>query len=98
MEEHLSPAEILRNMGPLFKEYRLRYRLTQKALSESTRISVTTISNFENGILTDINFSTLFKLLNAVNLDTNWVKLIPELPESPYMYKRNHKLQRIRNK
>lgn len=94
----LSPLDILREIGERFKEYRLRYGLTQKKLSDLTCVSVTTISKLENGNLYDISFSTLFKLLHMVNLDENWEELVPLLPESPYMYKRQKKVQRIRSK
>lgn len=97
MENYLSPAEILRNLGYRFKDYRLRLNLTQKEISEKTAISIPTIYKFENGKLTDMSSSNLMKLIRALGLQANWDKLLPELPESPYLYKGNKKKQRVKH-
>lgn len=94
----LSPLDILRNIGSRFKEYRLRFGMTQKDVAYQTGLSIVTISNFENGNITDISAANLFKLMRAVNQEKNWDKLIPELPDSPYMYKQSARRQRIRHK
>ena len=83
MEEWQSGAEILKNLGLRFKDYRLRLNLTQKEVSEKTAISVPTIYKFENGRLNDMSTSNLMKLIRIVGLQSNWDKLLPELPESP---------------
>ncbi len=93
----LSPAQILRTLGPRFQEYRMRLNMTQKQVSEQTTISIPTIYKFENGRLSDMSVSTLFKLLRCVGADADWAALLPELPESPYLYKRYAKKQRIRH-
>lgn len=97
MEDWLSGAEILKNLGLRFKDYRLRLNLTQKEVSEKTAISIPTIYKFENGKLNDMTTSNLMKLIRIVGLQSNWDKLMPMLPESPYLYKESKKKQRARH-
>lgn len=93
----LSTPEVIRNLGIRFREYRLRMRMTRKEVSEAAAIGMTTLYKFESGKMTDISFSTLLRLLRIIGLTTNWESLMPELPESPYMYDDNDKkVQRIR--
>ncbi len=45
----------------------------------------------------DVSFSTLMRLLRAIGLGGNWDALLPELPESPYLYDDHYKkMQRVR--
>lgn len=97
MEDYLSGAEILRILGCRFKEYRLRLNLTQKEIADKTAISIPTLYKFENGKLTDMSCSILMKLIRAVGLQSNWDKLLPDLPESPYLYKESKKKQRVKH-
>lgn len=96
-ETPLAPSEILKALGLRFKEYRLRSDLTQAEIAEKARVSIPTIYKFENGKLTDISMANMLKLLRAIGLDGTWGKLIPELPESPYMYKNDKKKKRVRH-
>ena len=41
--------------------------------------------------MTDISFGTVIRLLRAIGMVENWDALLPELPESPYMYYDNDK-------
>ena len=97
MEDYLSPAEILRNLGYRFKDYRLRLNLTQKEIAEKSGLSIPTIYKFETGRLTDMTCSNLIKLMRAIGMQSNWDKLLPNLPESPYLYKAEKKKQRVRH-
>ena len=96
--EQLAPAEMLRILGMRFRDYRLRLNLTRKQISEFTDVGMTTLFKFETGRSTDMSFMTLMKLLRAVGMAGNWEALLPELPESPYLYKENVKRQRARKK
>ena len=92
----LTPFKTLLELGIRFKEIRLRLNKTQKEISRETAVSIPTIYKFENGKLTDITISVLFKLLRSIGMSKNFLDLIPELPESPYMYKSDRKKQRAR--
>lgn len=72
--------------------------MTRKEISEAASIGMTTLYKFESGNMTDISFSTLMRLLKAIGMGENWDSLLPELPESPYMYNNNEKkVQRVRH-
>lgn len=96
-EKTPSPVEIIRSLGSRFKEYRMRMKMTQKDVAEKTAISIPTIYKFENGRMTDMSMVTLLKLLRVIKMEQGWDKLLPELPESPYLYKASRKRQRIRH-
>ena len=52
---------------------------------------MTTLYKYESGIMTNISFGTVIRLLSAIGMVENWDALLPELPESPYMYYDNDK-------
>lgn len=96
--EFLPTPDIIRNLGLRFRDYRLRLRMTRKEVSEAASIGMTTLYKFESGNMTDISCSTLLRLLKAIGLSKNWNALLPELPESPYMYDdKGKKIQRVRH-
>lgn len=96
-DKSLTTPDILRDLGMRFRDYRMRLRMTRKEVSEATAIGMTTLYKFESGNMTDMSFRTLVRLLKVIGLGENWNALIPELPESPYLYKTdNKKMQRVR--
>lgn len=95
----LATPDVVRNLGMRFRDYRLRLRMTRKEVSEAASVGLTTLYKFESGNMTDISFSTLLRLLKAIGLAENWDMLLPELPESPYLYDNNErKRQRVRKR
>lgn len=92
----LATPDVIRNLGLRFRDYRLRLRMTRKETSESASVCMTTLYKFESGNMTDISFSTLLRLLKVIGLGENWDALLPELPESPYMYDDKQKKQRVK--
>lgn len=93
----LTTPDVIFTLGLRFRDYRLRLRMTRKEVSEIAAIGMTTIYRFESGNMTDISLGTLLRLLKAIGLGENWDALLPELPESPYMYDDNEKkVQRVR--
>lgn len=94
----LSTPDIIRNLGMRFRDYRMRIRMTRKEVSEAADIGMTTLYKFESGNMTDISFRTLMRLLKVVGVRQNWEALLPELPDSPYLYNDNDKkMQRVRH-
>lgn len=94
----LATPDVIRNLGLRFRDYRLQLRMTRKDVSEAASIGMTTLYKFESGNMTDISFSTLIRLLKAIGMGETWDALLPELPESPYLYDDNdRKAQRVRH-
>lgn len=93
-----SVPELVRLLGSRFREYRLRSNMTQKEVSEQSGITVTTIHKFESGTATNLSLGTFLLLLKAIGQIDGIDRLLPELPESPYLYVQEKKVQRIRHK
>lgn len=95
----LATPDVIRNLGMRFRDYRLQLRMTRKEVSEAAAIGMTTLYRFESGNMSDISFSTLYRLLRVIGLATSWESLMPELPESPYTYDdKGKKMQRVRHR
>lgn len=96
-DRSLATPDVIRNLGLRFRDYRMRMQMTRKEISEAAAIGMTTLYKFESGNMTDISFDTLLRLLRAIGLYENWNALLPELPESPYLYDdKDRKRQRVR--
>ena len=84
-----STPELVRLLGSRFKEYRMRCNLTQKEVAEQS---------FENGTANNLSLSTFILLLRVVGQVNALDDVLPELPESPYLVRREEKkAQRIRH-
>lgn len=93
-----SMPELVRMLGARFKEYRMRCNLTQKEVAELSGIGITTIHKFENGTAGNLSLSTFILLLKVIGQINALDDVLPELPESPYLMRRdNRKAQRIRH-
>ena len=93
-----STPELVRLLGTRFKDYRMRCNLTQREVAEQSGIGLTTIHKFENGTAGNLSLSTFILLLKVVGLINALDDVLPELPESPYLIrKEDKKAQRIRN-
>lgn len=93
-----STPEIVRLLGSRFKEYRMRCNLTQKEVAEQSGIGLTTIHKFENGTAKNVSLSTFLLLLKIVGQIDAINDLLPELPPSPYLIRKEEKKpQRIRH-
>lgn len=98
LSEYSAP-ELVRMLGERFKDYRLRANMTQKEVSEMSGLSVLTIHRFENGTVHNISLTTFLLLLKSVGCINDLDQLMPEQPESPYLYNSiNKKAQRVRHK
>ncbi len=97
LSEYSTP-ELVRMLGIRFKEYRMHCNLTQKEVAEQSGVGLTTIHKFENGTAGNISLSTFMLLMKVIGQVNSFDKLLPELPESPYlMRKEEKKAQRIRH-
>lgn len=95
--EYSSP-ELVRLLGIRFKDYRMRCNLTQKEVAEQSGVGLTTIHKFENGTAGNLSLNTFLLLLKVVGQIQTIDHLLPELPESPYLIRREEKkAQRIRH-
>ena len=93
-----STPELVRLLGNRFKEYRMRCNLTQKEVAELSGIGLTTIHKFENGTAGNLSLSTFILLLKVVGQIIALDNVLPELPESPYLIrKEERRVQRIRH-
>ena len=93
-----STPELVRLLGSRFKEYRMRCNLTQKEVAEQSGIGLTTIHKIENGTANSLSLSTFILLLRVVGQVNALDDVLPELPESPYLVRREEKkAQRIRH-
>ena len=93
-----STPELVRLLGSRFKDYRMRCNLTQKEVAEQSGIGLTTIHKFENGTAGSLSLSTFILLLRVVGQVNALDDVLPELPKSPYLVRREEKkAQRIRH-
>lgn len=93
-----STPELVRLLGTRFKDYRMRCNLTQKDVAELSGIGLTTIHKFENGTAGNLSLSTFILLLKVVGQINALEDVLPELPESPYLIrKEGKKAKRIRH-
>ncbi len=93
-----STPELVRLLGSRFKDYRMRCNLTQKEVAEQSGIGLTTIHKFENGTAGNLSLSTFILLLRVVGQVNALDDVLQELPESPYLVRREEKkAQRIRH-
>ena len=93
----LTTAEIVHSLGTRFRDYRLGLNMTRKEVAEAAGVGLTTIYKFETGNMTDISLGSLLRLLKVIGERENWDSLLPELPESPYLYEKSTKKQRARH-
>lgn len=93
-----SIPELVRLLGIRFRRYRMQCNLTQKEVAEQSGIGLTTIHKFENGTAGNLSLSTFLLLLKVVGQINALDDLLPELPESPYLIRKDEKkAQRIRH-
>ncbi len=93
-----STPELVRLLGSRFKEYRMRCNLTQREVAEQSGIGLTTIHKFEHGTAGNLSLSTFLLLLKVIGQINSLDELLPELPDSPYLIrKEDKKAQRVRH-
>lgn len=94
-----SASELVKMLGTRFRDYRQRSRLTQKEVANLTGLTVPTVQRFENGLSGNISLATFLLLMKAIGCIGGLDELMPEQPDSPYLYNDNNKkVQRVRHK
>ena len=73
-------------------------KLLGARFSEQSGLTVTTIHKFESGAADNISLATFLLLLKALGEIEALDDLLPELPPSPYLIRKEKKVQRIRHK
>ena len=63
------------------RRYRIEYPMTQSELSDRSGVSLRCIQLFESG--SDIKFSNLIKIIDALGLGQNLTMLIPDVTQRP---------------
>ena len=58
-------------LGEILKEKRIKMKLSLKALSKLTNISISELSKLENGLIREPSSVFLYRLSNILNLDYN---------------------------
>ncbi|MBK5252425.1 MAG: helix-turn-helix domain-containing protein [Peptostreptococcaceae bacterium] len=84
MDRFLSSLAIISEIGARLKTYRIDYPLSQNELADKAGISRRSVTNMENG--EDVQFSTLIKVLIALELDSNLDMLVPDPAKRPSYY------------
>lgn len=84
--------QLVKLLGARFKDYRLRSNMTQKEVSEQSGLTVTTIHKFESGAADNISLATFLLLLKAIGEIEALDDLLPELPPSPYLIRKEKKV------
>lgn len=93
-----SIPELIMFLGARFKDYRLRSNMTQRDVSEWSGITITTIHKFENGTAGNVSLGTFLLLMKAIGKIDAIDELLPELPPSAYLVRKEKRVQRIRHK
>ena len=68
----------------------------QPEVAEMAGLSTLTVYRFENGTVINFSLSTFLLLMKAVGCINDIENLMPEQPDSPYLYQRNMKMQTSR--
>ena len=84
MKKYLSSLVVLSEIGSRIKAYRIDSSLTQVELANNAGVSRRSIQYMESG--DDVKFSTIIKVLMALELDSNLDMLVPDPTKRPTYY------------
>lgn len=80
MKKYLTSRAVLVELASRIKTYRIEASITQEELADLSGVTRRSISALENG--EDVKLSTFFKVLIALDLDSNFEMLIPDVTTS----------------
>lgn len=78
--------EIMAELCRKTKAIRLSCCCSQQEFAERSGVSVITIKRIESGKIHDINLRTLLKIMRYSGTLEGMAELLPDLPESPYLF------------
>ena len=88
-------VDIQKELGSRIKDERIAFNLTQEEMARKSGVSLRTVVNLENG--EDVKASSLFRVLQVLNLLGNVDVLVNKRLISPYdIEKYHHKKYRVR--
>lgn len=81
MNAFFTTSTALAEIGTRIRAYRVDYPLTQAELSKKANVSTRSITRLENG--EEVQFSTIIRILIALDLSSNLDLLIPDPSKRP---------------
>jgi transcriptional regulator with XRE-family HTH domain len=96
IDDYLTDAVVLREIGGRIKRARLDANLTQAQLAQQAGIAKRTVERLESGDSSDS--LALIRVLRALKLLANLENLLPDAPQSPVtlLKTRGHQRKRVR--
>lgn len=80
-----SDRELVAELCNRLKEARRSCCFSQHDLSEASGVSIASIKRIEAGTAGDLTLGTVIGILRATGLLEGLARLVPELPESPFL-------------
>jgi len=84
-----SDDEIIRELCRKIKTARRSCCYSQRDMSTLSGVSIASIKRIETGSVKDINIGTILKMMRTTGMLGGFAKLIPDVPESPFMDSRS---------
>ena len=94
IDDYLTDAVVLREIGSRVKHTRLDANLTQAQLAQQAGIAKRTVERLESGDSSDS--LALIRVLRVLKLLANLESLLPDAPQSPVTLLKRHGRQRKR--
>jgi transcriptional regulator with XRE-family HTH domain len=94
IDDYLTDAVVLREIGGRIKRARLDANLTQAQLAQQAGIAKRTVERLESGASSDS--LALIRVLRVLKLLANLENLLPDAPQSPVTLLKRHGHQRKR--
>ena len=80
-----SDEEIVHELCRKLKSVRRSCCYSQQDLSELSGVSIASIKRIETASVNDINVGTLIKVMRTTGMLDGFSRLLPDVPESPFM-------------
>lgn len=84
-----SDDEIIEEICKRLKAVRRSCCYSQQDLATYSGVSIASIKRIESGAVKDMNIGTIIKLMRETGTLEGFAKLVPEIPESPFLENRS---------